>query len=1545
VRNQDSEAAAPRGTPDALTGVAGPFIRAGVVVSLVLAVVLLAFAVTGADRQWFVMSGLIAAHAGVGIWQLQNGRPDPLLHTGLLVIPFAWLIFVASVDSVVLPLGAAAAFGLASVFGSGRRLAVYFGGLGVTWLVQLAAFSWHVSADGLPASHHIDEASGLVFQVALVVATRLVITRLVTGVSATSSLYENLFENAPVSLWREDFSRVADWADGLRAAGIKDLRSHLAASPDLVEEAIGLIEVIDINEAGVSLIGAADKTEVIGPMAAATIGEETLPSFVEQLVAVWEGLDQISLEVKGRRLDGQRFVGMLNWSTTSRSGPRDLSNVIVTIDDITLLKATQAELAGSRDLMSAVVAAQAEFINGSGIEEVYGRLLESVLTHTGSQRVYLAELSSGAGEPVRIRLHSRVARRAGDTSASSRPEVTSMAQLFERVIRTPGSHLILNAHDAQSLDVEFDSFVGLPIRIGSETLGVLALADRPGGFSAAMADELIPIVTTSANLIQAHNSERHRRAVEAELRATEARLRTVMRGVPISLFMIDRAGVLTLASGAGLETLGIDPATAVGTSAFDLFARSPAMVDQLRQALGGRAVTDLIDVGERSFATTLRPFGEFDGRPESVIGVATDLTDRRRMESALAESQQRFQVLVERVSDLIYTVDEEGTLRFVTPSVKEILGYQPEDVLGTSIFELLHPEDLAAVMQEADGIDHGDTGRPTEHRVKHSDGTWLHMEATATNLSDDPTVGGWLITARDMTDRKRAEEILRESEASFRLLAENSTDLISRQRPDGTYLYASPASLPLLGYMPDEMVGRDIYELVHPDDLAVTQAAMLDVPDVQTVSYRARRKDGSYLWLESTSRTIIDPASGEVVEIQAASRDITERKAFEAALEEARDEAEAATIVKSQFLANMSHEIRTPMNAIVGMTELSLSTDLTAEQREYLGTIKSAVDSLLTLINDILDLSKIEAGRLEFERLAFSLSDVVEDTVRTLAVKAAEKGLDLVYAIDDDVPDGVMGDPGRLRQILFNLVGNAIKFTNVGSVQVSVHVEDDERRMLRFEVADTGIGIASDKLERIFEAFLQADGSMTRMYGGTGLGLSISKDIAEAMGGAMTASSEPGTGSVFSFTIPLDELEDGVLVDPGNLGSGDRTVLVLSDTAASRRNLVAIVREGKLVPLPASDLAEAHLVLEQATAAGRKPGVVVVDHRTDALGFTERLMSQKAFAGLRVIVISALGQRGDAARLREMGAAGYLTQPFEAGELLEAIRAVASSAVAEAGDLVTRHWIRERRRRVNVLLADDSPTNRRLAMRLLEKRGHAVSAVENGLEAVQALEKDSYDIILMDVQMPEMDGLEATTAIRETEELTGGHIPIVALTAHAMKGDRERCLAVGMDAYVSKPFQAEELFATIEQLVSFANAGRPEDEQENGEEAEGPPVATTVGTLVDVSGALGRMGGSPEVLAEVTQIFLDGYAEQLAELTAGIEAGDMGTSAKVAHRLKGELGTLGATGAFEAGQEIVTLARADDVAGAQGAFARFIEEMERVEPELVALANGGLEAQ
>ncbi|NNF10535.1 MAG: PAS domain S-box protein [Acidimicrobiia bacterium] len=1533
----------------ALEAIAPRLIQLSATLSVVLASVVLVAASAGADRGWLVFGALSAAHGGFGIWQLRTDRLDPLLNLWALVVPVGWLVLFGSHELVVIPLAAAAVLGLGSIYAAGSRGRAYLASVAGLWLMECAVLLWHFVTSDLPTDHHVVEAAGLVLQVGIFLSIRMVVFTISASVRDKERLYWNLFENAPVSLWREDFTGVGEWAAALKAAGVTDLRAHLEASPGLLEEAIGLIEILDLNVAALDLIGASSKQEMIGPVAAATIGPETLESFVEQLMAVWDGADGITTEVRGRRLDGRSFYATLNWSTTSRHGFRDLSNVIVSIEDITLLKETQSKLAQSRDLMSAVVEAQARFISGVHIEEVYGSLLESMLAHTGSTRAHIAELSSGSGETLRIRLHSRVARRpGGPLEPGLRPDVGPMAQLFERVIRSKSAAVNLDKAELIRLEIDAENFLGLPIRIGGETLGVLALADRPGGFTAELTDQLSAIVTTAANLIKAQASERHRRSVEAELRATEARLRTVLGGVPIGLFMVDRAGVLTLANGAGVTSMGIDPLYAVGRSVFDLFGASPAMLDQVRRALGGEDVDELVEIAGNTFATTLRPFGDFEGRPESVIGVATDLTDRQRIEAELADSRQRFQVLVERVSDLIYTLDPDGVLKFATPSAEPLLGYRPGDLVGRSIYELVHEDDYAAIDAASDLIPAGESGSPTEYRVRHADGSWRHMEATATNLLDDPAVAGWLVSGRDITNRKRAEAILRESEASFRLLAENSTDLISRHSPDGTYLYASPACVSLLGYTPDEMVGRDIYELFHPEDLEAVSGAhtsMLEQPEIQTISYRAQRKDGTYVWLESTTRTIFDPQTGAVSEIQAASRDITERKTFEIALREARDAAEAATIVKSQFLANMSHEIRTPMNAIVGMTELSLATDLTAEQREYLGTIKSAVDSLLTLINDILDLSKIEAGQLELEEIAFSMTDVVQDTIRTLAVKAAEKGLELTQDIDETVPDGVVGDPGRLRQVLFNLVGNAIKFTHVGSVTVAVTVTDETEPMLRFEVTDTGIGISPEKLETIFQAFSQADGSMTRRYGGTGLGLSISKDIAEAMGGRMTVASEPGHGSTFAFTTPLRALEDAGPLS-GVAGPMEaRPVLVISDSAGSRRNLIEILRQAKLPPLAASDLTEAHAILAQVAATGFEPTVAVIDKQTGAIEFAERFLGLQAFSDLGVIVLAALGQRGDAARLREAGAAGYITKPFEAGELLEAVRAVATG-VAGSGELVTRHWIRERRRAVNVLLADDSPTNRQLAMRLLEKRGHMVTAVENGLLAVQALEKDDYDVILMDVQMPEMDGLEAAEAIREAEALTGGHIPIVALTAHAMKGDRDRCLAAGMDAYVSKPFQAEELFATIEQLVSYAATADPPVEIEaevpsTPPDQPQPPVAQpAIEPLVDTAAALGRVGGSMEVLAEVTSIFLDGYPEQFDALRGAVEAGDLATSAKVAHRLKGELGTLGAMEAFEAGQEVVTLARAHDTAGVVAAFEQFQDAMERVEPELVALADG-----
>ncbi len=818
----------------------------------------------------------------------------------------------------------------------------------------------------------------------------------------------------------------------------------------------------------------------------------------------------------------------------------------------------------------------------------------------------------------------------------------------------------------------------------------------------------------------------------------------------------------------------------------------------------------------------------------------------------------------------------------------------------------------------------------------------LHWQ-TGTNL-EGLDLTKTIVAMLDVTAAKEAErelaaalEALAESEREYRLMAENSTDMITRHTPDSRYSYVSPVVRTLLGYQPEDLMGKSPYDFIHPEDkvtLRSTHTELLEQPDVQTVQYRIRRKSGDYVWLETTTHALRDSETADVVELQAASRDITYRKRAALELQAAKEAAEKATAAKSQFLAAMSHEIRTPMNAIVGMTELTLSTELTPEQREYLGTSKSAVDGLLTLINDVLDLSKIEAGRLELEHLPFSLSDTVGDTVRTLAVRAAEKGLQLEHAVGPDVPDGVIGDPGRLRQVLYNLVSNAIKFTHVGQVSIEVTLEnlgDDHQASLHFMVADTGIGISADKQEHIFDVFSQADGSTTRQYGGTGLGLSIARQLIEKMDGHIWVESQEGIGTTFHFVVRLDAMRDQSDLQL-SLGAGedvDQLILLVSAVPAERRSVAEMLRQAGATPLPVPDIAAALHALSGAIERGLPPQAIILDVQGDGARDVATITANPSFGGVPLLVLTSTGQRGEAAELRDLGAAAYLTKPLEQGEIMEAIgAAVAFQEAGHTGELVTRHWLRERRRRFHVLVADDSPTNRHLAKSLLVKRGHTVATANDGYEAVAEFEKGGIDIILMDVSMPKCDGLEATGVIREREAVTGTHVPIIALTAHAMDGDRERCLQAGMDAYVSKPFNADELFATMASLVRSGTAPAPVPEAR---------PAGSDGAALDRREALQRVEGNLELLGEMVGLFVDEYPAVADAIQAGLAGGDLEAVAGAAHQVKGNLATFAAREAADAAAQLEAVARAGDPHGAAGAWEHFLDVFSRLEPELTAL--------
>ena len=661
----------------------------------------------------------------------------------------------------------------------------------------------------------------------------------------------------------------------------------------------------------------------------------------------------------------------------------------------------------------------------------------------------------------------------------------------------------------------------------------------------------------------------------------------------------------------------------------------------------------------------------------------------------------------------------------------------------------------------------------------------------------------------------------------YQEVVENANDLIHCLAADATITYANHEWRRALGCGEAEIGRLKLADILGPesrDECLRLFDRLMSGDHVGPIEATLLARDGSRLMVEGTASCALE--NGRPVGTRWLLRDVTARKLAErelqwakAAAEVAKETAEAANQAKSEFLANMSHEIRTPMNGIIGMTELALGTALAPEQREYLEMVKSSADSLLEVINDVLDFSKVEAGRLELNHTDFSLRRTLGDTMRTLAVRAATKDLELAYCIPPQVPDLLVGDPGRLRQVLVNIIGNAIKFTARGEVVVEVQCEtgvepsrlklvaaDPDSCLLHFSVRDTGIGVPADKLERIFRPFEQVDGSTARKYGGTGLGLAISTRLVELMGGRIWADSQLGQGSTFQFTARLgrsaSKSERRAPAPPPCLAG--LAVLVVDDNATNRRILSDILSSWRMRPTLADGGPAALHELRRAVRLGDLFPLALVDAQMPGMdGFTlvQSIRDDPELAAATIMMLSSRDLAGDAARCRALGIAAYLCKPIRPSELRGAILETlgltkGATALPVVADLEPPARV------LRILLAEDNVVNQRLVVRVLERRGHSVAVAADGRQAVEAVRAERFDLVLMDVQMPEIDGFEATTAIREYEGANGTHIPIVALTAHAMKGDEERCRQAGMDAYLCKPVESARLIQLAEAIAA-----------------------------------------------------------------------------------------------------------------------------------------------
>ena len=898
----------------------------------------------------------------------------------------------------------------------------------------------------------------------------------------------------------------------------------------------------------------------------------------------------------------------------------------------------------------------------------------------------------------------------------------------------------------------------------------------------------------------------------------------------------------------------------------------------------------------------------------------------------LADREKDLFITLNSIGDAVIAANEDGLITRMNPVAERLTGWTLSEATGLRVSEIFRiyqyssreiiPCPIAEVLNTGRTIELGN-----DTTLCSKDGNERQIADSAAPIRDeDGNIRGAVLIFHDVTEQYRIKEVLRESEEKLKTLIANLPGITYRCACDRewTMSFISDEVQRLTGYPASDFVNnqvRSFFSIMHPDDVERVAETVLKSVKQKTfydVTYRLARADSVYIWVSDRGQAIYDPNNrvkwldGVIIDVNDRTQAEDTLKNTVAKLEAANEElqsvsrqaaelarqAELANVAKGEFLANMSHEIRTPMNGIIGMSSLLLETSLSAEQQQYADVVRSSCENLLSLVNDILDFSKIEAGKLSLEHINFDLRTTLEDAFEMLAVKAYEKKIELTCVVTPETPSLLHGDPGRLRQIILNLVGNAIKFTEKGEVTLTVAVSEEWQKdvTLRFVVKDTGIGIAPDHLSRLFTAFTQVDGSTTRKYGGTGLGLAISRQLAELMGGDIGVSSESGVGSEFWFTAKFSRQDDESV--PESLPMADIAgirILIVDDHAVNRLLVANLLKSWGCRYSEATNGSDALEMLAAAEAAGDPYFVALLDMLMPAMDgrtLCEKIKSNPRLSATRLVLLTSLGQRGDAEWIQKAGFVGYLTKPLRQSQLHDCLAMVVGMTdnhrVALSGELITRHKVLEaHRRNVRILLVEDNLTNQEVALITLKKLGYHADLATNGVEAIRLLTERNYNLVLMDCQMPVMDGFEATRNIRGgNSRVLNPEVPIIAMTANAMMGDRERCIAVGMNDYIAKPVQPSELLERLNNWLGKA--------QSREAPVAAPAVKPAASEIFCEAELFQRLMDDENLLRRIVLAFNSDTPSHIVELRDAVEAKDYVVARRLAHNIKGSAANISA---------------------------------------------------